>query len=192
MDSKTLWTVVVTALVVALLTSLITVKLTGNVVNVRTGSEQQVYTKLESDSLLQRVNATSCKGDSTCEVGRGSYSVPSLVFGDNNAGVFSGSDNRLEFLINKFTAFQIYPDQIRVPRGSAGYPGVVWMDNTNTGLFSSEKSNSISFSIIGNEEFTIGSGGNITASGFKGNGNAYVCVNSLGKLYRSSATCTFK
>ncbi len=57
MDSKTLWTVVVTALVVALLTSLITVKLTGNVATVYDDKDRavQVYTKSEVDSLIKNI-----------------------------------------------------------------------------------------------------------------------------------------
>ena len=60
MDSKTLWAVVVTALIVAVLTSLITVKLTGNIVNLPTvypspTNYTTLYTKAEVDTLLRNL-----------------------------------------------------------------------------------------------------------------------------------------
>ena len=72
MDNKTLWTVIVTALIVAVLTSLITVKLTGNIVNIPTvypspTNYTSVYTKAEVDSKFVNVRANSCDADGVCE-----------------------------------------------------------------------------------------------------------------------------
>ena len=95
MDSKTLWTVVVTAIIVALLTSLIAVKLTGNIINIpkvypSPTNYTTVYTRAEIDSKLTKlidskvVNATIVNYLGGCKTTTYSYINPS-------SGVINGS-----------------------------------------------------------------------------------------------------
>jgi hypothetical protein len=136
-------------------------------------------------------NATSCNADDTCEIPQGSYKIPALIFGNNKAGIFAGEDNRLEFLLNGFTAFQAYENQFRIPRGSTSMPGLVWSDETNTGI-SGPESGAISFSIRGYEAIRIKSDKNIQITSLKGIGNAYACINADGDLFRSDSPCNTK
>src|SRR6188768_767972 len=73
----------------------------------------------------------------------GPLTIPDGAFGNNslrfkgaNTGLFRGADDRVEFVASGFTAgIQVYPNNLRVQRGTLGSPGVAWMDNTNTGIY---------------------------------------------------------
>ena len=98
MDSKTLWTVVIVAVVASLITAFVTVNLTGKVVSIPTSNYTQIYTKAEVDSKfvnlgLTYLNPTSCSEKKVIRDGKeiryGMYTMglecePDKVLGNAN------------------------------------------------------------------------------------------------------------
>lgn len=183
MDSKTLWAVIVTALIVALLTSLITVKLTGNVVQVSTGTSASgggggvsVSSKLVADSAeiggitIDKDGIYNNKTYLDIIIGRVLNSNPRKnnnvyipgqlqLGGDMNGGIIKSLER---------TPFSIY---------------------THGGVFiynSSDVRHGASLTVAGRANITQ----TLNVGDLKGTGNAYVCVDSTGKLYRSSSACS--
>ncbi|MDQ7778658.1 MAG: hypothetical protein RDV41_02980, partial [Planctomycetota bacterium] len=90
----------------------------------------------------------------------GSFASVGIKFAGATTGVFRGGDDRIEFVTGGATALQVYNDQLRIARGTAGSPGMVWDDGTTTGVFG-PAANSIGFSITGTERVRIDSNGNM-------------------------------
>ncbi|UPA22825.1 FG-GAP-like repeat-containing protein [Candidatus Peribacteria bacterium] len=109
-----------------------------------------------SGTIMARGNIWTKAGFSgaTLEIGHGAFGSPSIKFGGTNDGIFHGGDNHLELVVGGNTAFQAFPNQVRIPRGTVSAPGMVWTDATTTGFFSSVGS-AISASITGAEKFRI-------------------------------------
>ncbi len=109
-----------------------------------------------SGTIMARGNIWTKGGFSgaTLEIGHGAFGSPSIKFGGTNDGIFHGGDNHFELVVGGLTAFQAFPSQVRIPRGTVSAPGMVWTDATTTGFFSGGSS-FISASIIGAEKFRI-------------------------------------
>jgi hypothetical protein len=98
----------------------------------------------------------------------GPLTIPDGAFGNNslrfkgaNTGLFRGADDRVEFVASGLTAgIQVYPNHLRVQRGTLGSPGIAWMDNTSTGIFGPAL-NTIAFDITGVEYARMIANGNM-------------------------------
>lgn len=180
-------TVIAVALVVAVVVSLITASITGNVIKVkekRKGTEvyttSEVYNKSQINNLLNNINAVSCNKDDVCEVKK-TISTPEgstsdLILTSDSGGVIIDGG----VIIN----------------GSAAVNGDMYVDTIGNKPFNVNNP----LSIISNSNLllyadgvvTIGGGGTTYIKNLDEDSRsrkAYVCIDSVGKLLRSSTPC---
>jgi len=66
--------------------------------------------------------------------------------------------------------------------------GFSFIQDTDTGLFS-PSDGVISFYSNAQERMKVDTSGGVTISALAGTGNAYACIDSTGKIYRSATAC---
>jgi len=137
--------------------------------------------------------ANSCDADSVCEV-KGNISSENLLKLSSNAGIVKvesdliltklGQTNGVYFTTTNQGKLTIIPESgyadllATLTLSGNNYPGKVVLSSSQLGEF-----NIIPSSGITKIE------GSLSVTNLTGNGNAYICVNSSGKLYRSLIPC---
>ena len=171
MNTKEWAIVIVVMIVIAIAASLITSNLTGNVVGVRSGNNYKVYTATEIDNLFaadtysnlsKNIKANSCDADGICEIAK----TISTKAGSTSALVLTSDTKE-----------------------------VIVQDSLSTGSVLI-KGKSISTSPGSTSALTLTSDikkvivdGSLSSTNLVGTGNAYACIDSNGKIYRSLTAC---
>lgn len=179
MDSKTLWTVVIVAIVASLITAFVTVKLTGNIIytpNYVAQNQTAIYTKAEIDSKFTNVKANSCDGDNQCEAKN--------IVGSNIRIPSSGSVGpELNLTAN---TINMKVSEVRFANPiTPNVVGKIYISTAGSFYFNpGENSNWQMTFFNGNVSITNLDGGYLAPPS-----RAFVCATELGTLVRSSKPC---
>jgi hypothetical protein len=203
MDSKTLWTVVIVAIVASLITAFVTVKLTGGVIKVQPSTTgQPVYNTTEVDSkflpvkerpgLMRTGYSRIDRNISVASIGVGEteitgdvpFQISAKYYGKIHQSIFrvaNGGHTMMDITgLNEWPTIRLYdPAQWSTPAR---------IDiNTGSNSFFNNRGN---FG-IGNTypQTKLDVNGTIRSQDLVGNSTAYVCATKDGRLYRSLKPC---
>mgnify|MGYP001565320949 CR=1 FL=1 len=158
------------------------------------------------NALPTNVKANSCDRDNDCEIINalvsGDVFTSSIIAGGPGPGNDSGADSlsieatNIDVLLNTGAALSVtgvveatseVRSDIRVWAGDG------WVGNHGGGEFALVADGDLlefyAGGSSGTEDMSLKSDGTLTTKSLTGTGNAFVCVNSLGTLYRSNVAC---
>ena len=184
-------------MVIAVIASVITSSITGNTIRVPTStttSQTDIYTKAEIDNKLNNMQMNS------------SFTGGNFGVGTKIAGLFQGASRYLTisatdyYYANKVSSIEIkgsdttLDGQIAridfIAQGNARYDNLARIEAKRA---SGVTEGRLVFSTSGNEKMRIDENGKVKISNLalSGNstGNAFVCVDNAGNLYRSIIAC---
>lgn len=204
MDSKTLWTVVIVAVAASLITAFVTVNLTGNIIKVQPSARgQPVYNTTEVDSKFLPVKESPGlrrsgysrvdRNLSVASIGVGDteitgdvpFQIKPRYFNEIHQSILSVSNKGGNSMIdisglNEWPTIRLFdptqwstPARINIETGSNSF----FNNRGNFGIGTTYP------------QFKLDVNGTIRSQSLVGSGNAYACLDTNGRFFRSLKPC---